>query len=294
MFDQTADNPPDTGTEPAPPADTTSALPDDNLDDNEDAAQTETDLPTDPDEIEEELEGLKLKGKKEALEKLKAERLMHQDYTRKTMSHAEERKAFEAQRQEFQRVAQTHQQMQQESAQLWAVDSRLQQLQAVNLHHLSQQDPQQAQALLIEMQQLQGHRGQLVQNLTQKQQMMQQAEQRERAKLASDAQAFLMRELKDWSPAKDAELEGYARSMGINTQQLGNFLLSNPAIALALDKASKWDKLAKDRATKPKTEPPPKPVTRVSGAAASNTKSPSDMSPAEYAEWRAKRKSRTR
>jgi len=36
------------------------------------------------DELEEDLDGVKVRGKKEALERLKAERLMQADYTRKT------------------------------------------------------------------------------------------------------------------------------------------------------------------------------------------------------------------
>ena len=54
------------------------------------------------DELEDELEGVKLKGKKDALEKLKAERLMQADYTRKTQEVAEQRKAIEAQRAQVQ------------------------------------------------------------------------------------------------------------------------------------------------------------------------------------------------
>ena len=50
------------------------------------------------DETEEELDGAKIRGTKAAIEKIKAERLMQADYTRKTQTVAEERKAVEAER----------------------------------------------------------------------------------------------------------------------------------------------------------------------------------------------------
>lgn len=291
LFDTPADNPSET-TEPAAAA-TPAATPDPKA--NPEAIQ-ETDLETetpDPDEAEEELEGVKLRGKKELLEKIKTERLLHGDYTRKTMSLADERKSLESDRESFKQTTQLHQAFMKEAAQLSSVDERLQQFQRLDWNALVNQDASQAQRLQIEFTQLQAARGQLQNSLTQKQQQMQLAQQQETAKLASQAQAFLMRELKDWSPEKDRQMESYARGLGINTQQLGNFMLSNPVIGVLIDKAMRLDQLEKQRVTaKPKAEPPPKPVTRVGGAAASNTKSPSDMSPAEYAAWRRERQKR--
>lgn len=69
-------------------------------------AQTDDDLieglpeqePEVSDEVEEDLEGVKVRGKKDAVEKLKAERLMQADYTRKTQAAADEKRAVEAER----------------------------------------------------------------------------------------------------------------------------------------------------------------------------------------------------
>ena len=52
------------------------------------------------DEIEDEPDGVKVRGKKELVAKIKAERLMQADYTRKTQEVAEQRKAMEAQREQ--------------------------------------------------------------------------------------------------------------------------------------------------------------------------------------------------
>jgi len=297
MLESTVDNPASTGSEPAPGASLFGgATQEAQVNQPDDAgANLETEA-IDPDEIEEELEGIKLKGKKEALERIKAERLMHQDYTRKTMSHAEERRAFESEREQFKQVAQTAQQMDQERFQLMSLDSRMNQLRQVNFAQLRQQNPELAEQLRDELTQLQAVRPQLADSLTRKHQQMQQYQQQETAKQYSQAQAFLMRELKGWSPgnARDIELTSYAQSQGIAAQRLGQYIVQDPAIAVLIDKAAQWDKLSKERASKPKEATAPKPVSRVEGGRANTTKSPSDMSPEEYVEWRQKRKSGTR
>lgn len=291
MLEMTADNPP--SAEPAtvdqPPVETTTpgaeATP--QIEGEALATGEETEL----DEIEEELEGVKLRGKKEALDRIKAERLMQQDYTKKTMSLAEERRAAQAEREQFTQVRELHTKMDQELFQLRSVDARLNQLRGVNFAALSQQNPEYAQQLRDELIQLQAYRPQLEGSITQKQQQLHLNEQRETAKLFSEAQAFLMREIKGWSPAKDAELETYAKSHGVNTGELGKFLLRNPQIAVLIDKAQKWDKSIKERMTTIKQQAAaPKPPSRVEGGKASTQKSLSDMSPAEYREYRQKQR----
>lgn len=288
MLEMTADNP---ATESAPTGqDTATDTPVNQSNESSEELQgQELEQSPELDEIEEELEGVKLRGKKEALERIKAERLMQQDYTRKTMSHAEERRAFESERENFTRERQVAEQLENERFQMRAIDTRMQQI-AQALPQVSQQNPELAQQLRDEFMQLQGVRPRLEGSIAQKQQQMQLAQQQTHAKLFSDAQTFLMREIKDWSPAKDAELEGYAKGLGINTQQLGQFLLRNPAIGVALDKAQKWDKSVKERlSTIKKPAPAPeKPASRIEGGKAKTQKSVSDMSPAEYREFRRK------
>lgn len=291
MFEPTADNSATTQ-EPATQA---AAAPVATPVVNPNATETDAELDllqqADPDEVEEELEGVKLKGKKEALDRIKSERMMQQDYTRKTMTAAEERRAFESEREAHKQNVQLHQTFLREAAQMTALDDRIAQFQKLDWNKVSAEDAQQAQKLLIEFNQLQAARGQLAGSLTQKQQQLQQAQQQEIAKLARDAQAFLQREIKDWSPQKDVELEHYARSRGINTQQLSQFMLHNPGIAVLMNEAMQYGQLRSKVQAKPKAEPP-KPVTRVGGASATNTKAPSDMTPTEYAKWRQERKSR--
>jgi hypothetical protein len=254
------------------------------------APEIENTDPPEPEDAELEYEGKKFKVPKDLEGELKNALLRHGDYTRKTQDVAAERESLKAERAAHQEQVKVHQALSQEIAQITAVDQRLQYLQSINLQALSAQDAQQAQNLLIELNQLQARRGQLITSATQKQQQLQSAQQQEIATQTDKARAFLMREFKDWSPEKDRALEAYAQREGIDTRALGQFLIQNPQIARVLDKAAKWDQAAKQRAAaKPKPPEPPKPVTRIGGAAASNTKSPSDMSPAEYAVWRRER-----
>lgn len=248
---------------------------------------------TEPEDAELEYEGKKFKVPKDLEPELKNALLRHGDYTRKTQEVAEQRKQIETARQQFEQTAQLHQALIDDIAQVRGVDARLAQFQKLDWAGLNAQDPQRAQALLIEFNQLQAARGQLVGSLTQKQQQMQSARQQELAKRTDEARAFLMREFRDWSPEKDQAMEAYTRSKGVDTQALGQFLAQHPQVARVIDDGMKYrQSLEKRAAARAKPEPPPKPVTRVGGAAASNTKSPSDMTPAEYRVWRQERRSK--
>lgn len=246
--------------------------------------------PPEPEDAELEYEGKKFKVPKELEGELKNALLRHGDYTRKTQDVAQERESLKAERTIHQHQVQTHQALIGEIAQITAVDQRLQYLQSINLQALSAQEPLQAQNLLIELNQLQAQRGQLVSSATQKQQQLQSIRQHEIATQTDKARAFLMREFKDWSPEKDRAMEAYTSKAGIDSQAMGEFLRHNPQIARVIDDGMKYRRdLERRAATKPKAEPPPKPVTRLGGAAAVNTKLPSDMTPAEHAVWRRER-----
>jgi hypothetical protein len=238
--------------------------------------------PVDEDE-EDELDGVKIRGKKEALEKLKAERLMQADYTRKTQEVAEHRKAFEAERAQFQQAAQTHQQYIREVAQLTAIDDRLSQFSQVNWQALTDQDPVQALKLHTEFTQLQAHKGQLVNALTQKQQQAQQMQQRETAKQLMEARQVLEREIKGWSPELAGKLKEHGIKRGIPAEAMES--ITQPAIVKLIHDSYLLDQLQKQRTAKPPAEPA-KPATRLSGSSAVSTKEPSQMSDREFAEWR--------
>jgi len=253
------------------------------------------DQPTEPEDTDFEYEGKKFKVPKDIEPELKNALLRHGDYTRKTQEVSEQRRALEAERTMHQQLVQTHSALTKEVSQIVAVDERIQQLSQIDWNTLIAQNPQQAQVLQSEFTRLQTYRGQLGNSITQKQQQLQFAQQQEIAKRTNDAQAFLMREIKDWSPEKGRAFAEYARSKGVDPAHLEQFLTYHPAIALVLNDALQFNQSAKQRATAAKNaNPPPKPVGRVTGAAASNTKPLSELSPEEWARAREERRSKRR
>jgi hypothetical protein len=242
-------------------------------------------------EIEEELEGIRLRGKKDAVEKLKAERLMQADYTRKTQEVSEQRKSFEQERTQFQETAKSHQQHIREVAQLVHVEERLQQFSQVNWQQLNQQDPVQAQALHIEFTQLQAKHGQLSNSLAQKNQQRKLEAQQSDAKRANDAEAIVMREVKDWGPEKLKAFTEASQKAGLEPEGMRQMLIQYPQAARFLNKALQYDKLLAQRLQKPPELVKP-PVSRVGGGAAATTKPLSEVTdPREWAERRRERKS---
>lgn len=247
-----------------------------------------------PEEVEEELEGVTLKGRKDILERIKAERLMHADYTRKTQEVAEQRRAVEQQHQQFQETARSHQEHIREVGRLIAVEERLGQFQQVNWQQLNQEDPVRAQALLIEFNQLQAAKGQLSNSLAQKEQQRRLEAERTSATRANEAEAIVMREVKDWGPEKLSKFVDAAGKAGMNGESLRQALIQYPQISRFMNKALMYDQLLAQRLQKP-AQTPPKPATRVGGGSAANAKPLGDITdPREWAEARRQRKSQNR
>jgi hypothetical protein len=272
------------------PADETSGAPTEPVQQYDDNGLPIEAAPVD-DDIEEELDGVKLRGKKEALERIKAERLMNKDYTQKTQATAEERRVLAAEREQFQKAAQLHQQYLEEVADVRMIDKRLSQFSQVNWQQLTDQDPVQALKLHTEFTQLQAQKGQLVNALTQKQQQAQHMQQRETAKQLMEARQVLERDIKGWSPELAGKLMDFGLKQGFPADAMQN--ITQPAIVKMLHKAYLFDQLETQR--KAKAPPAPaQPVTRVSGAAAANTKPLSEVSDAEYIRRRREYQSKNR
>lgn len=249
---------------------------------------------TEPEEIEDELEGVKLRGPKDVLERIKAERLMQADYTRKTQEVAEQRRHIEQERERFQQAAKTHQENLREVGALVAIQERLSQFQNVNWAQLNAENPQQAQALHIEYTQLQARGTQLASSLAQREQARQLEAQQSNAKRANDAEQIVMREVKDWGPEKLAKFNEAGAKAGMQPDGIRRMLVDYPQAARFLNKALMYDQLLASRLQKAPQQPP-KPATRVAGGSATNTKPLSDITdPREWAEARRARKSQIR
>jgi hypothetical protein len=237
------------------------------------------------DDIEEDVDGVKFKGKKDAVERAKAERLMHKDYTQKTQTVAEEKKAAEAEKAQYRQATQLHQALAEEIGEIKVIDRQLAAYKDVNWHAWADADPAAASKAHIAFTQLQTQRGQLVGAATQKDWQLKQFAERENAKRMNEAEAVVQRELKDWSPKKYQELQDFGRGVGVEPETLRQVLINAPTMAKVINLALQHDRLQKQRATKPPAAPAP-PVTRLSGTGAVSTKEPAQMSDREFAEWR--------
>jgi len=233
----------------------------------------------DPDEIEDELDGIKVKGKKDLVEKLKAERLMHADYTRKTQEAAEIRRAAEAERTQY---AQANAEQVRAMATLVSMDQQLQQMQQIDFQALNQQDPVKAQELFFQMQQLKDNRQQFAGQLQQMEQQRTFEAQRLVAKQIEEGDAVLKRDIPGWGPEVGKKVFDFAtKELGANPGALSN--LTDPVLAKAFYYAMVGKQaLAKQKEGARSTPDPIKPVSKVSGNNAGASK---DMNRLSVDEW---------
>lgn len=235
-------------------------------------------------EIEEDLDGVKVRGKKEAIERLKGERLMQADYTRKTQEAAELRKAAEAERETAQQVRQFEQQNLDIVADIRGMDRELAQLQQVNFHQLSDQDPIQAQKLMARMQQLQTVRGQAVNALTQRHQHFQQVQQQDAARQLAEGQRVLQRDIPGWGPELAAKLSAFALSNGYTPREVES--IRSPAMVRSLFREYQLAEAKKQAAKRPQ-QAQTAPVTRVQTTSkAKAVVDPDKLSTEQWLKWR--------
>lgn len=241
----------------------------------------------------EELEEIEFEGKKAKVPKEFKDGFMRQrDYTQKTQTHAEERRAFEAQQADFQRMAQLQQATFAESAQVYAIDERLASYRKLDWNALTDADPKQAMSLERDMRNLESQRTQLVQGISQKQQHLTFSQQQEIARRAEEGQRELARDIKGWSPELRDKLGETAKAFGYRPEELAQ--VSDPRAVKLLHEAYLYRQLMAKQTAKPAPAPLPKPVSKVSGGGATNTKALSDMSAQEHAKWRQERRNPTR
>lgn len=238
------------------------------------------------DEIEEELEGVKVKGKKDLIEKLRAERLMQADYTKKTQALAEERRVAEEIRTSLHVQQQIRQSLTEDLADLRAIDKQLSEFQKVNLAALIEQDPSLFHKLNLQKQTLQEQRSQVANALAQKEQQALAQHQASLATLVEKAESYLAREVKGWSPERSNALAEYAVKEGFPRAALPNITAHMPAFGKVLHKAEMYDRLVERQKAAKAAPAQAAPVPTLSANRASAQKDPDKMSPDEWLKWR--------
>ena len=258
----------------------------------------------DEDDIEEDLDEVKVRGKKAAIEKLKNERLMQADYTRKTQAAKAEaaaaQQAIQAERAEVQARGKLYQAHLNVVAELVAADKQIAAFQGVDWNALTDSDPVQAVKLdrqyrtLVEKRQRDLNDLSALQQQHALEQQRQQAQQEQGfAKQIEQAAAVLKREVPNWSK-RDEELRSYAVTQGFDAARLRDIVVAAPQIGKVLHKAELYDRLIAKQAQRAKPEPQEAPVTRIASTRAVATKDPSRMSDSEFAAWRQRQISQRR
>ncbi len=263
----------------------------DSSDSNTDKALDVLGEVTEEEESEElDLDGYKVSLPKSKAEKLKAERMMHADYTKKTQEVAEHRKtvdrAVEAERVALANQAKAQQESIQEYATLVAIDQRIQQFNEVNWNQLNEQDPVTAQRLWIELSQLKDAHTTVRGKLQQKEQETQREEQRktsetqqESAKQIRECFEVVKRDIKDWSPELASKLDKTAQDLGFSNEELSQ--VKDARFVKLLHKAHIADQLLKKQSVAT-PKPQPKPVNQVGAGSAPSSQRVENMSMADY------------
>ena len=235
---------------------------------------------SDADQEDDDSEEVDFRGSKYRLPKDAAHgvREIQKDYTQKTMALAEQRKAFEAQ-------AKFQQEHWQESARVAALDERLAEFNQVDWNRLSDDDPVLWQKLFAQRSVLEGQRNQLAGQVAHKQQQMHLQQQQEFAQQIEASETVLKREIKEWSPQLESNLQQFAVDrFGFGMEEV-KASKANPQLYKLLHLAYVGDQLMKKQVAKPKPQVT-KPVTVLKSGKGSAKVDPSKMSFTEYQKWR--------
>lgn len=236
------------------------------------------------DDLEEDLDGLKVRGKKDAIEKLKAERLMQQDYTRKTQEVAESRKQAQAERESFEAERQVHMHNMHEVTAIRAIEMQLQNFAQVNWQQLADQDPVQAMKLDHQMRALQSQREQLRASVSQRHEQFTQAQQQEAARQLAEGQKVLQRDIPGWGPELASKLSSFALANGYTEREVQ--AIRSPAMVRSLYREYQVAE-AKKQAIKRTPQVQTAPVTRVQSSSKTRAVSdPDKLSTEQWLKWR--------
>lgn len=170
------------------------------------------------------------------------------DYTQKTQSLADERKAIEAQaqaikaqEQAFQEQAQMQQALIKEVGKVQAIDEQIAQFNSIDWNQLTDTDPVQAQKLFFQYTQLTNKRNGLIQEVQQKHQNLTRQQQLRQQEIIAKGQEELQRDIPGWSQEKVTEIRDVAKKYGATEDQLSKVV--EPWVIKALHDAAQFKKL---------------------------------------------------
>lgn len=234
---------------------------------------------------EDEFEEIERGEKKYRIPKeLKSEFLMHQDYTRKTMELADQRRALEAAKAEVERAQTLTTEERRAYASLDLLSGQIAQYEKVDWDALESTDPVEAQRHWRTFQTLKEQRQTTFNALQQHEAQKAAQAQQEAAKRREETEARVAKEIPNW-PTRKLELEKFAADHGLSSEDLAlaraeDFKLLNYAYEgfRFVERQRAAARAAAQGAIKPAPE--------VGGTAAAGA-DPSTMSMEQYKAWRA-------
>jgi uncharacterized phage infection (PIP) family protein YhgE len=161
--------------------------------------------------------------------------------TRKFQEAADQRKLAETQIEQAKQIGQLSQAEVEHLADLRTIDRRLQQLASMDINAIAESDPAMLARLTAESQQLQLHRGRIVNELQQTQATKHQATAKESAEKVARLQAWAEKNIKGWSTEYDNALMDFGvKQLGADPKTLLDIVLKGGEPMLrALDLAYK-------------------------------------------------------
>jgi hypothetical protein len=245
-------------------------------------------------EVEQTEEEVEYEGNKYRVPKELKDALLRQaDYTKKTQEVAETRRAIEAEREallanqrELAQAAERQKANVQVYAKLTAIDDQLQQFSQVDWNALNEQDPIQAQKLFMQQSQLRDARSQLTNYLSELDYRQSIETQQKIAKQLEQGEETLAKEIKGWSKELKSELKEYGLQVGFSKEEMSQ--IYDPKAVKLLHKAFMYDQLIAKTQKKPEPKAEDIKPTKTVTKGTTSTKTPEEMSPAEFNAWRRK------
>ena len=202
-------------------------------------------------------------------EELTPSLMKNKDYTAKTQEVAEQRRALEAQKAEWEAEKQRDQEDMKIEAELARLTAAQAEYDKINWDELYQYDPQDAQHKQFQYGRIRDEVSRLSQEQNTRRTARLEKAQSEMTKRFNDSEAYARANIPGWEQGKDRELVEFAREVGFDDQALKSNM--SPSFLSLLHKAYVGDRAQKRASEKPKPAAKDiKPATKV-GAKSSPT-----------------------
>jgi hypothetical protein len=257
----------------------------------------EVELELDPeavgdDQAEDDLDDWEEDGKAYKVPKaLKPHLLRNKDYTQSKQQLAEQRKADEAARKDFEQEQTFHRENIATVAKITHMDEQLKAFRAITPEQWAQMDAAKASQLQIKFNLLKDQRETAVGELRQKQHQALEKQRTTFAKQFEDGQARIATKVPGWSDDFAGKLTAYGVERGLSVDELEGFIPKENGHAYVdmLRKSYLYDQLVAKQRARPKAEPEvtPTPVPKV--GARRNPPSSEPLDSDDVNTWRRKR-----